>query len=264
MAKFTLVTKKSKKTATSLMEPARPGGLLISIIIPTYNEEGNIADLVRAIQENMRGANIKEYEIIIVDDASKDKTPAIMGELVRKNNNIIGLHREGKKGLFSAVCDGIFIASGEYVLTMDADFSHPPGLIPIMIEEREKYDIVSGSRFVKGGGMKVPARRRWGARGINAICGFIMGVSVKDLGGDFHLFKRSVFLDLPLRYPAQFGEFSFEIFLRAQKKGLSVIEIPFVYKERIEGDSKMRNVMKFAFIYIQRAFLLRFENWVRK
>src|SRR3989344_1267101 len=127
----------------------------LSVVIPTYNEEC-ISKLVDAIEDNLRKTSMKDnYEIIIVDDGSKDKTPAIMDELAKdRKRNVVALHRKGIRGLFSAVRDGISIANGKHILTMDADFSHPPEIIPKMLSHADKHDIVSGSRFVKGGKME--------------------------------------------------------------------------------------------------------------
>ena len=232
----------------------------LSVVIATYNEEATIENLCLEIKKQINLTKFKDnYEIIVVDDSSSDKTSQIINKLAG-NRNFIALHRNKDKGLFSAIVDGIKLANGDLVLTMDADFSHPPKIIPSILHNADHYDIVSGSRFVKGGCMEGPFLRRFGSKVLNRFCGFILGVKTKDLGGNFRLFDRDKFLDLNLQHDAIFGEFGFEIFYRAQKKNYKVKEIPFTYKFREEGKSKMGNLSKYGIAYLKRAFQLRFET----
>ncbi|MDP4039116.1 MAG: glycosyltransferase [Candidatus Pacearchaeota archaeon] len=234
----------------------------ISIVIPTYNEEENLENIVEEIIKNLKKTKFKNsYEIVVVDDDSKDKTPKIMDELARRGN-FVALHRFGKRGLFSAVMDGIKIANGKYVLIMDADFSHPPKLIPEFTKYAGKYDIVSGSRFVKGGGNEEPFVRKIGTAILNKSCSIILGLRVKDLGGQFRLFDKEKFSKIKFKYDSKFAEYGMELFYRAKQERFRVKEIPFVYKFRESGKSKMGNlfeVILLGFKYIGRAFHLRFE-----
>ena len=231
----------------------------LSVVIPTYNEEENVEKIVKAVQKVLDNTDLKNnYEIIVADDDSKDNTPKIMDKLA-KNKDIIALHRYKNRGLFLAELDAIKISNGNLVLTMDSDFSHPPELIPKLLSFSKNYDIVSASRFIKGGGMDAPLHRDLGSKILNRICGIIIGLSVKDLGGNFRLFNKEKFLKLKFIYPTVFGEFGFEIFKRAKQSKLKVKEVPFVYKFRVEGNSKMSNTLKYAIAYLKRAFELRFE-----
>lgn len=232
----------------------------LSIIIPTFNEGANILKLTEKIKEVLSKEDFADnYEIIVVDDNSKDKTSEIIDNLA-KSSNFIALHRLKDKGIFSAVIDGIKISNGKYVLTMDADFSHSPEIIPKILAYANDYDIVSASRFVKGGGMESPFIRRVGSKLLNRICGVIIGLHIRDLGGNFRLFKKDKFLALPLKYNSIFGEFGFEIFYRAKKLNYKIKEVPFTYYFRKEGKSKMGNLLKYGTAYLKRAFELRFEN----
>ncbi|MBS3072616.1 glycosyltransferase [Candidatus Pacearchaeota archaeon] len=234
--------------------------MLLSVIIPTFNEEGNVLKLTHKIKEVLDKTNFKSnYEIIVVDDNSTDRTSAIIDKLAEKNN-FIALHRLKDKGIFSAVVDGIKLSNGKFVLTMDADFSHPPEIIPKILSHYRNYDIVSASRFIKGGDMESPFIRKIGSKILNRVCGIIMGVSIKDLGGNFRLFNREKFLQLPLKYDSVFGEFGFEIFYRAKKLNYKIKEVPFTYYFRKEGKSKMGNLFKYGAAYLKRAFQLRFES----
>ncbi|MEK6873891.1 MAG: polyprenol monophosphomannose synthase [Nanoarchaeota archaeon] len=258
MVKY-IITGYGKKISRDVIIPITNKKVLLSIVIPTYNEGGNILKLIEKVKEILNSTNFKgKYEIIVVDDNSKDKTPEIIDNLAKKNN-FIALHRLEDKGIFSAVVDGIKIANGKFVLTMDADFSHPPEIIPKILSYSNEYDIVSASRFIHGGGMEAPFIRKIGSKILNMLCGIIMGVNIKDLGGNFRLFDREKFLKIPLKYNSVFGEFGFEIFYRAKKMNYKIKEVPFIYQFRKDGKSKMGSLFKYGMAYIKRAFQLRFE-----
>ena len=108
--------------------------------------------------------------------------------------------------------------------------------------------------------MESPFIRKIGSKFLNRICGLIMNLNIKDLGGNFRVFDREKFEGLDLKYPSVFGEFGFEIFYRAKEQGYRIKEIPFIYKLRKEGKSKMGNLTKYGLVYIKRAFQLRFES----
>jgi len=231
----------------------------LSIILPTYNEEGNIEKLVRKLRESLRRI---DYEIVIVDDNSKDKTPQIIDGLAEKfKGRIITLHRHNKRGLLSAFLDGIFISNGEFIVTMDSDFSHPPEVIRKMWRLRDRYDFIVGSRFVKGGRMEAPFLRVFGSFLINQICAFILGLKIKDIAGNFHLIRKNKFEKLKFKYDSVFGEFDFEWLYRAKKAGFKIKEIPFTYKFREQGETKMAEdifgLFRLGLVYIKRAFQLR-------
>jgi len=231
----------------------------ISVIVPTYNEAKNIKKFVKRIKDNLNGI---DYEIIIVDDDSQDGTREIIIGLTQ-DKRVFALIRKNKKGLFSAIEDGIKIAKGEYIQTIDSDFSHPPEKIKDFWKFKDKFDIVSGSRYIKGGGVDSSFFRKYGSMILNKICSKIMRLGVMDVGGNFHLMKKKKFEELKIRLPSIFGEFSFEWFYNAKKKGFSIKEIPFIYKFREEGESKMGGnkdflkLLKTALLYIKRAFVLR-------
>lgn len=233
----------------------------VSIILPTYNEEKNIENLVDKLRKEFKGIN---FEIVIVDDNSKDKTPKIIDELAKKGN-LMALHRLTERGYFSAYLDGITIANGKYIITMDSDFSHPPKIAREFLKYKNKYDIVSGSRYMKGGEMDAPFFRKYGSTFLNKLCAFILGLNITDIAGDFHLMKKQKFNELEFKYKPAFGEFDFEWLYRANKKGFTIKEIPFRYNFREEGESAMGggaaeaiSLMKFALAYIKMALKLRF------
>jgi len=125
----------------------------LSLVIPTYNEKGNIEKLLVELQEEF-GENKIDAEIIIVDDNSPDGTGQILERLAVKYSNLKIIHRKGKLGLSSAVIEGFNVAEGDILGVMDADLSHPTEKINEMYQAIRNCDLVIGSRYVKGGKIK--------------------------------------------------------------------------------------------------------------
>ncbi len=235
----------------------------LSIVLPTYNEGKNIKKTIEAIKKNLKNTDFEnDYEIIVVDDNSKDETPDIIDNFASKDN-FIALHRYGKRGLFSAVQEGIWISNGEFVMTLDADMSHPPELIPSFLKHADKYDFVYGSRYTNGGGMQAPFIRVWGSRILNLMCIVIAGLNVSDFGGQFRLFRKKSYEKIKYKYDSKFGEYGIELFYRAKKLGFKTKAVPFTYAFREEGESKMGNFKKLPSLglkYLRTAVRLRMEG----
>jgi dolichol-phosphate mannosyltransferase len=185
-----------------------------------------------------------EPRILIVDDASPDGTGAIADRLASENAELSVLHRARKDGLgraylagFQAALDG----GAELVLQMDCDFSHDPADVPRLIAASETADVALGSRYVPGGGVENWAlRRRIQSRGGCAYARLILGVPVRDLTGGFKCWRRAALEALDFDGVDAHGYgFQIEMTYRAIKAGLSVTEVPIVFRERREGQSKM-------------------------
>jgi dolichol-phosphate mannosyltransferase len=235
-----------------------------SIIIPTYNEAGNIRRLIDSLSQSMEKAGYPDFEIIVADDNSKDTTPSIIDEYA-KTGKVAAVHRYGIRGIFSAIKDSVRLARGTVVIIMDADFSHPPSKVPELLSKmKEKdYDIVSGSRFMKGGRIDSPFLRKFATVLFNSVIRFVMGFQITDWTGGFHAIKREKFLGLNFKYPAKWGEFDLEVLYRAKKAGFRMAEIPFSYSFREEGQSKATAesfafFFGYAWLYGKRALQLRF------
>lgn len=231
----------------------------VSVILPTYNEEGNIGRLIKALGQHLKAY---KYEIIIVDDNSKDKTPEIINELTKKEKDkVVALHRYGIKGIFSAILDGIRISRGDVIVIMDADFSHQPHIVPKLLAYTRHYDMVSGSRFIKGSRIEAPFMRRTTTLALNFVVRIILGLKPKDLTGGFHAIRKEKFKQLKFKYKAVFGEFDMELFYLANKKKWKIKEIPFTYNYREEGASKssdsMIHYVMYGIKYLKRAVQIR-------
>ncbi|MBI2140935.1 polyprenol monophosphomannose synthase [Candidatus Woesearchaeota archaeon] len=243
--------------------PATAWKRSVSIIVPTYNESGNIGRLVEALASSLKSTGSSDFEIVVVDDDSRDKTPEVIDRYAAAGK-VSAIHRYGIRGIFSAIMDGVKMARSGTVVIMDADFSHPPSKVPELLRRMGEggFDMVSGSRFKKGGGIEAPFFRKSATVLFNFIIRFVMGSSITDWTGGFHAAKREKLLGLDFRYRAKWGEFDLEMLYRAKRAGLKIAEVPFIYNFREEGQSKSAErfsfLLGYAWLYGKRAFQLRF------
>jgi dolichol-phosphate mannosyltransferase len=216
----------------------------IWLIIPTYNEAANLERIVVAAGEQLQGVAPGGFRILVVDDNSPDGTGAIADRLAAVDDTVEVLHRPDKSGLGQAYLAGFAhaIARGaETLIEMDADFSHDPSYLPLLLEASGSADLVLGSRYVPGGGVK-----NWGllrqliSRGGGAYARGMLGVSVRDLTGGFKCIRRQVLesIDLP-SVRAEGYVFQIEVTYRAILAGFTVVEVPIVFADREAGTSKM-------------------------
>jgi len=213
---------------------------MISIIIPTYNEAGNIKELIERIENCLS----ESHELIIIDDASPDQTAKIAEELARKFP-IKVIRRLGKLGLASAVLTGFRAASGDLLCVMDSDLSHPPEIIPALLEnlKTKNADIVVASRFIEGSGIENwPKLRRLNTALASLVVRPLTGV--KDPMSGFFLLKRETVQNINL-VPRGY-KILLEILVKA--KYSSVFEFPFVFKDRICGKSKLNLKIYWEFV----------------
>lgn len=210
------------------------------VIVPTYNERDNLAPLVRAVL-----AAEPRVDVLVVDDNSPDGTGAVADELAQAEPRVRVLHRPKKDGLGRAYVAGFkrALADGyQYVLEMDADFSHKPADVPRLLAQAEAgADVVLGSRRVPGGGTV-----NWGlgrqliSAGGSLYARTILGVGVHDLTGGFKCFRRAVLEAIALDEVRSSGyAFQVELTYRALRKGFRVVEVPIVFEDRRVGQSKM-------------------------
>ena len=211
------------------------------IIIPTYNERENLATLLAAIDRVDPVAHI-----LIVDDNSPDRTHEVVEDLMQSSysGRLFLLKRAGKMGLGTAYIDGFRWALArkyDYIFEMDADFSHDPHYLPEFLSAIETCDVVLGSRYVKGGGVK-----NWGllrkiiSRGGGIYARTILGLPLHDLTGGFKCFRREVLQAIDLDEVKSNGySFQIEMTYRAKLKGFRIVETPIVFEDRTAGKSKM-------------------------
>jgi dolichol-phosphate mannosyltransferase len=213
------------------------------LILPTYNEAQNLEPMVRAVLPRLAETG-PDSTILVVDDASPDGTGRIADRLAAELPEVRVLHRERKGGLGRAYLAGFAAAlegGADLVLQMDCDFSHDPADVPRLIAAAGAADVVLGSRYVPGGGVENWAlRRRIQSRGGCAYARLILGVPVRDLTGGFKCWRRTALEALDFDGVDAHGYgFQIEMTYRAIQAGLSVTEVPIVFRERREGQSKM-------------------------
>jgi dolichol-phosphate mannosyltransferase len=213
----------------------------VSIIIPTYNESENIIQVLKSIGEHI--PKDIATEAIVVDDDSPDGTGKIVEDYITDAHNEIGytievIHRKTKSGLSSAILDGIQHSTGETVVIMDSDFSHPPKIIPQLVEEikTSKCDIVIASRFVPGGAINGwSTKRKLISKTAKGIAKAGLGVNESDPMSGFFAFKRKI-LD-GIKFDAIGYKMLLEILVKT--KGAKVKEIPYTFTDRTRGSSKL-------------------------
>lgn len=211
-----------------------------TIIIPTYNEQENLEDLIRQIL----GLGIPDLSVVVVDDASPDGTGQIADQLAREHPAVTVVHRSGKLGLGTAYRAGIDRAlqhGAEAVGTMDADFSHHPRYLLAMVAVLERADVVIGSRYVSGGATKGwPVYRKVLSRVANAVTRTLLGLPAHDATAGFRLYRRHVLERLDLDAIRSEGySYLVEILTACHRAGFRIAEVPIVFENRTRGASKI-------------------------
>lgn len=209
------------------------------VIIPTYNEKDNVRLLAEAVL-----AQSPDIHLLFVDDNSPDGTGTIIDELVAGSERISVLHRAGKLGLGSAYRDGFkkAIALGaDYLLEMDADFSHDPGTLPLFLKAIQEHDLVIGSRYLNGVSVvNWPIRRLMLSYFASVYTRWVTGLQVRDCTSGFKCFRRSTIEAIDLTQVTSDGySFQIEMNYRCMEKGFRICEIPIIFIDRHAGSSKM-------------------------
>ena len=230
------------------------------VVIPTYNEVGNLTPLVEQVL-----AQDARLEILVVDDRSPDGTGQLAEALAQKEPRLHVLHREAKLGLGTAYMTGFKWAlerGCDFVFEMDADFSHDPAHLKDFLKAIANADLVLGSRYL-GGRVTVvnwPMGRLVLSYGANIYARRITGLRIWDLTGGFKCFRRRVLEAIDLSQVRSNGyAFQIEMSVRAWRKGFTLKEIPIVFVDRTEGQSKMnRSIVREAVWIVPR---LRLMTW---
>lgn len=237
---------------TTMTEPTEK----TCIVLATYNEASNLKSLLPALR-----SIVPEASIIVVDDNSPDGTPALLKEWAQRDPHIIPLIRSGKLGYGSAVLAGFRHAlelGADRVVTLDADFSHDPSSIPDLLAALANADIAIGSRYYQG--VRV---LNWHVSRLllslfaNRYVKTILGIPVTDATSGFRAYRRAAIQAiLESRIDSQGYSFLVEILYRAYRKNMRIVEVPIIYSERREGQSKMSKGVIFEAMI--RPWLLRF------
>jgi dolichol-phosphate mannosyltransferase len=210
------------------------------ICLPTYNERENLGRMVAAL----RGLDLDDLHVLVVDDNSPDGTGDIADRLAAEDDHVHVLHREKKEGLGPAYLAGFRRAlelGADLVFEIDCDFSHDPADVPRLAAAAEDADLVLGSRYVRGGGT-----RNWGfvrrfiSRGGSLYAQMLLQLGVRDLTGGFKCYRREVLQTIDLEGISSLGyAFQIETTYRALRAGFRVVEVPITFADREVGGSKM-------------------------
>ena len=210
------------------------------VIVPTFNERQNIARIIETVL-----AQDPRLSILVVDDGSPDGTGALVDEIAAGNARVHAIHRPRKMGLGTAYLTGFRWAlerDFDYVFEMDADFSHDPAHLPQFLQAAANADLVLGSRYRNGKVTVVnwPISRLILSYSANLYARAVTGLPLFDSTGGFKCFRRGVLEAIDLSAVRSNGyAFQIEMSFRAWKKGFRIVEIPIVFTDRTEGESKM-------------------------
>jgi len=215
------------------------------LILPTYNEAENIEAIVRAAGAVLAQAAPEGFRVLIVDDGSPDGTGDIADRLTGECDWAEVLHRREKNGIGPAYLAGFRHALGHgagYVMEMDSDFSHDPAdLAGLLRAVHDGADLALGSRYVPGGGVgDWGLLRRLVSRGGSTYARLVLGLRVRDLTGGFKCFRRETLEAIHFDSVRSRGyAFQVELTYRALRAGFAVVEVPIVFRDRQQGQSKM-------------------------
>jgi dolichol-phosphate mannosyltransferase len=212
---------------------------MIGVVVPCYNEEEAIEDLVGGFEKVRMGLN---FDVIFVNDGSTDRTGEILGELSKRFEWIKVVIHERNQGFAQSLKDGLkyaLEAGHDFIAQMDSDLTHPPTVLPKMFDETSDADLVIASRYVNGGRMEdVPKWRIMISRAGNVL--FRLGLRIKtlDATSGFRLGRRAVYEQVDLEADS-FG-IQLELTVKAERQGFKIKEIPFILVNREKGTSKFR------------------------
>ena len=226
------------------------------VIVPTYNERGNLPSLVQRVM-----AQPAAVEMLVVDDNSPDGTGQVADEIAAKNPLFHVLHRNEKNGLGRAYCAGFEWAlerDYEFVFEMDGDFSHDPGEIPNFLRAAQDADLVLGSRYSNG--IRVinwPLKRL-----VLSLCAakyvrIVLGMPMSDPTGGYKCFRQRALRSINLDAVRSNGySFQIEMTHKIWRQGMKIIEIPIIFTDRFQGSSKMsRKIVREALWMVWRLLL---------
>lgn len=230
---------------------AQPRTRLVSVVLSTYNEHENLAKLVPII-ESIFERNGINGEVVVVDDNSPDGTSELAKELGREYGNVRLLWRPRKMGPGSAHADGYKFARGSVIVGMDVDFSHSPYDIPRFISKiDEGYDLVVGSRYIKGGQYEVRSfqtlKKSVASRLGNILISLLSHVPVHDFTTALRAVRQEVVKEVETESVG--NSFFMEFVVKTYRKGFKTTEVPIVFRDRVVGKSKLK-LGKQAFVML--------------
>ena len=219
----------------------------LSIVVPTFKERDNVAKLVLLLDAQLQGVR---WEVVFVDDDSPDGTAEAIRSLAQTDQRVRCLQRIGRRGLSSACVEGMLSSSARYLAVMDADLQHDESILPAMLDSlrgEENLDIVVGSRYVDGGGIgEWDGRRVLFSRTATRISRLIVPTALKDPMSGFFMLRRTAFLGCVRGLSAVGFKILADLFASSERP-LRFKEIPYLFRNRIAGQSKLDNQVAWSY-----------------
>ncbi len=233
LAQTGVATKKGKPVPPTAAEPR------ILVSLATYNERDNLTPLIKEIRQAIPAA-----DVLVIDDNSPDGTGDLAEKLAVDDPHIRVMHRAGKLGLGTAILAGMRFALDEkydYLVNMDADFSHHPRYLPAIVAGMGKNDVMIGSRYIKGGGtVNWPLSRRVISTAVGLTVRMLMRIPARDTSGAYRCYRVSKLREAHLERVRSRGySFQQEVLYRCRKAGCRIGETPIIFENRRAGVSKV-------------------------
>jgi dolichol-phosphate mannosyltransferase len=211
----------------------------VLVTVCTYNEAKNVATLVPAIRQHLPQA-----DILVVDDNSPDGTADVVRRFSDQDPHVSLLLRTSKSGLGAATIEGFrrgLAAGYEFIINLDADWSHPPDVLPKLLRAMDHADVAIGSRYVPGGAVRGwPWSRHMMSAGINWYSRFWLGLTARDCSGAYRCYRSSLLQQVDFSRLRALGyAFQEEVLFRCQECGARIVEVPIVFVDRQVGQSKI-------------------------
>ncbi len=210
----------------------------LAVIIPTFNEVGNVQEIVKRLEVVLKDVR---WEVIFVDDDSPDGTALAVMEMGKRNAHIRCLKRVGRRGLSSACIEGMLSTSATYLAVMDADLQHDESILPLMLESlrSQKYELAIGTRYMEGGGVgEWDSARQSSSRLATWVSQKMLGVKLNDPMSGFFMISRQAFEPCVNRLSSMGFKILLDIVVSSPKT-LSYVEVPFHFRVRLSGESKL-------------------------
>lgn len=237
--------------STNVEKPSEGLAPRVVVALATYNEAGNIEPLITGIRQFAPDASV-----VVIDDNSPDGTGKIADELAGRLKDVEVIHRPGKLGLGTATLEAMDYAirnKFDYLLTMDADFSHPPRFIPALLAGMADHDVMIGSRYVPGGGVEgeFNLKRKIMSTGINMYARTFLGLKSRDNSGAFRCYRVSKLAQIDFsRVRSRGYSFQEEILFWCKQVGCRFGETPILFENRRSGTSKINSREAVAALWI--------------
>ncbi len=228
--------------------PSQTGSMELSIVVPTFNERSNILELLSRLQSTLGAL---EWEVLFVDDDSPDGTADFARNVAQSDRRVRVLHRVGRRGLSSACIEGMLASSAPIIAVMDADLQHDESRLPLMLQRiQQQADIVVATRYAAGGGIGDWDATRAGMSRIATVLGrYVVRQHVSDPMSGFFMLRRAV-LDETVHGLSGLGFKILLDILATAKRPLQIVEVPFTFRPRHSGESKLDSVAVWDYLML--------------